>query len=77
MNHFEAIEKLLTRGGWKPVRTCGNLRRYRRTRLFPKRWSGISKTLQDYPFGVSPVFCTPLISSIISGTTSNRSPQIP
>lgn len=72
MNHFEAIEKLLTRGGWKPVRTCGNLRQYKKagnpaslvlpvpgTRLFPKRWSGISKTLQDYPFGVSPVFSPP------------------
>ena len=30
MNHFEAIEKLLTRGGWKPVRTCGNLRQYKK-----------------------------------------------
>lgn len=30
MNHFEAIEKLLTRGGWEPVRTCGNLRQYKK-----------------------------------------------
>lgn len=72
MNHFEAIEKLLTHGGWKPVRTAATFAntkrreipphwffRYRGTRLFPKRWSGISKTLQDYPFGVSPVFSPP------------------
>lgn len=30
MNHFETIEKLLNRAGWKLVRTCGSLRQYKK-----------------------------------------------
>lgn len=72
MNHFEAIEKLLTRGGWKPVRTCGNLRQYKKAgnpaslvlpvpedAPLPEALVRHLETLQDYPFGVSPVFSPP------------------